>query len=305
MTITNNDNVATMNISKLNTQNFPPWKRQITIILKLEALYHAIIDENVDEVTDMQATMISLNAMDDAHRIQVQAENTAKTIMSSLERQYHDTSAASKHRLISEFFTTKKDQNMIINQHVAMLKEKRASLANMKETVSDELFQVIIINSLPLDYGDVLKEWEMVHPGMKNVEFLLNILQSRDRGSKESEQIMVARNLQTPRPSLSWAGKMKRYPCLNCKGKGHWARDCPQGSEDINIKQSEDPKEDIKITANMILNMGEIGNDLRQKWLADSGATSTWQTTKHSSLILNIILYPNLPQLMTARRYRY
>lgn len=89
------DNAVTMNIPKLNPQNFLPWKRQVIIILKLRGIHQAL-SMQVDEMVDMQATMILLNAMDDAHRIHVQAEPTAMAIMKSLERQYQDSSAASK-----------------------------------------------------------------------------------------------------------------------------------------------------------------------------------------------------------------
>lgn len=145
-------------IPKLNNQNFLPWKRRVTILLRLKGLQSTLVEDNTDEIKDMQAIMILLNLMDDALRIQVQAEPAAKLIMASLERQYDDTSAASKHRLISEFFNFKKDPLTTINQHVSTLKEKRAVLTNMKETVSDDLFRVIIINSLPEMYGDLLKE---------------------------------------------------------------------------------------------------------------------------------------------------
>lgn len=220
------DRVATHSIPKLNGSNFLPWKRQISIMLKLKGLQEALVNDNVNEVIDMNAVMILLSAMDDSHRIEVQAESTAKAIMKSLERQYQDSSAASKHRLIRNFFNYKKEENMTINQHVAKLEEMRAALANMSEIFSDYLFQVVIINSLPSEYGDMLKMWEMVHPSMKTVEFIMSTLQTRERENPTTGAPTALpvgggfRNL-----SIS---ERRMYPCHWCKKKGHWLKDCPE-----------------------------------------------------------------------------
>lgn len=179
---------------------------------------------------------------------------------------------------------------MSVNQHVAMLKEKRAALANMKEEVSDDLFQVVVINSLPSNFGDILREWEMVHPSMKNIEFLLSLLQTRERESKETEQLMVVRHTQQ---KLSMEERKKRWPCNICKQKGHWANDCPKNYRNQTSRDDSekiDPnKIEAKTLANVILNTGQIGKELKDKWLADSGTTSHMSNNKEyfTELVLN------------------
>lgn len=74
--------VSTANIQKLNRNNFLPWKRQVEIILKLRNLQAAIAEDGTpDERTDMAAVLVLLGTTDEEHRIQVQAEPSAKHML--------------------------------------------------------------------------------------------------------------------------------------------------------------------------------------------------------------------------------
>ena len=101
----------------------------------------------------MRTVLLLLSSMDEPHRLQAEAEPTAKEIFESLERQYANKSAASKHRVISEMLRYKKNPAHNVNQYVAKLKEMRASLASLGESQSEEIFQVIVIESMPAEYG--------------------------------------------------------------------------------------------------------------------------------------------------------
>lgn len=61
-------------------------------------------------------------------------------------------------------FTCKKDHAVSINQHVAMLKGKRAVLANLTGKSSEDVFQVVIINPLP-EASETMEEWEAIQTG--------------------------------------------------------------------------------------------------------------------------------------------
>lgn len=77
--------VVMSTIQKLKGDNYLPWKRQITIPLKLKGLERAIEEECPANI-DMQAILIILEAMDDSHRLQVQAEETAKAMLANIDR---------------------------------------------------------------------------------------------------------------------------------------------------------------------------------------------------------------------------
>lgn len=82
--------------------------------------------------------------------------------------------------LVSNFFTYRKKARLNINQRFAKLKEMRAALTNLGQLLSEEMFQAIVIDSLPQEYRDVMKPWETIHPDMKTTEFLINFLQNRE-----------------------------------------------------------------------------------------------------------------------------
>lgn len=152
-------NDMNITVQRLDGTNFLPWSRQIKLLLKIKKLDRALFDPEVDEEMDNRAVLILLDAMDTAHKIQVQAEVTARQIMSCLERQYANASAANKLRLLVGYLRFTKAPNDTINQHYGKLKEQRAALANLGETHSEEFFQVILINSLTDgEYGDLLSQ---------------------------------------------------------------------------------------------------------------------------------------------------
>lgn len=131
---------STTGIQKLTGENFLPWKRQVSIVLKLRGLNRAVEAPEAPESVDLQAVLVLLETMDDAHKLQVQAEPSAYAIMRNLDRQYANRSAANKHRMLSSFLKLCKSPAETLNQHVGKLKELRASLANLKEEFTDDFF---------------------------------------------------------------------------------------------------------------------------------------------------------------------
>lgn len=271
VTTVGNMGIATTNIQKLNGNNFLPWKRQVTILLKLRKLEKALTEDEVDEITDMQAVLILLETMDDSHKIQVQAEETARAIMLSLERQYANNTVSNKFRLLSNYFKYTKSNADTVSQHIGKMKEMRAALANLKETHSDDMFQVILIQSLPDEYGDIMRTWEITHPTLKTLELLYNLIQQREEEMKKlsvgNQALLVGRSQQ----SLSIEERKKISRCGKCNEKGHWWREC-QVERRTDDRRPREPPRNLK--ANILFNLANIGHKFKDVWLADSGASA-------------------------------
>lgn len=73
----------TLNVPKLNKNDYQNWREMIGIILKLRGLGQALVTE-VDEITDLQARLVLLGTMDESHRTQVRGLTTAKLIMRTI-----------------------------------------------------------------------------------------------------------------------------------------------------------------------------------------------------------------------------
>lgn len=177
--------------------------------------------------------------MDEAYRIQVQAEETAKDIFDSLERQYANSSENSLHRLLSRYLNIKKEPTDSIHQHVGKLKELRARLATLGEIQSDNLYQVTLIRSLPNEYGELMSIWNSTPPSSKTNEFSMNILEEKEQTVKNKSKFgetgfvvrRQLRNEMNPAKLREINEKKKVTNCNHCGELGHWARECPRVPE--------------------------------------------------------------------------
>jgi len=225
--------------------------------------------------------------MDNNHKTQVQPEVTAREIIQYLDRQYADRSEATKHRLLSDFLRSKKRQDESISQHLSKLKEKRAALRNLGEDHSEEFFQVLIINSLPPEYGDLLGQWETMHHSMKTTIFLESWLKQKEEKVKEQGPAMAVAltgSSRKPWDQMTIKEKKEVSKCKACNKKGHWAAECPKAKDDKGDKAG-----DVKtIRTNVIFNMGNLDPGPLQKWVLGSGATQHMCNTKQlfSELVL-------------------
>jgi len=244
----------------------------MTIILKLHGLEKVLSDVAVDELSDMQATLILLSSMNNDLKLQVQSEQSARDILAYLDRQYADRSEATKHRLLSEFLKCTKRPEDSIGQHIAWLKEMRAALKNLNEEYSDEFFQVIVINSLPAEYGDLLGQWEMMHHSMKTTAFLESWLRQKEVNLESRANMVLAVSCEGRK---SWAQMSVRErklasSCRTCGKRGHWAKECPSRGEKTDTAKSIDIS---SAKVNVLFNAGRFGSGLKDKWILDSGAT--------------------------------
>lgn len=273
-------NLINTTIQKLKGDNYLPWKRQITILLKLKGLGQALHDGAPEEI-DMQSILIVLEAMDDSHRLQVQSESTAKAMLDNVERQYADRSLPSKHRLLYNFLKVGKSSSETLNEHVRKLKEMRAALTDLGEEYSEDFFQVIIILSLGGAYGDILGQWEIIHPSMKSTEFLLSILKQKEEGCA-----LAVKELKKW-SELSIDEKKKLSKCKKCGIKGHWARQCTATGGD-----KPEPVTSASVQhSNILFNVAPTKSYLKRKWVLDSGASHHMSCIKEWFEELNKPMY--------------
>lgn len=288
---TSRSGLLTTEIKPLTGQNYLPWKRQITILSKLNGLESALTSDKPGSHNDMAATLLLIEAMDDAHQEQVEAEPSAKAIMASLERQYANRSVATKHRLLSDFLKSTKESTDTLNKHIGKLREKRNALHNLGEEFTEDFFQVVLINSLPQEFGNFLELWELMHPSMKNTEFLIEVLTQKERNQTAKLELPTALVVDTKKNkknegmipkeqclAMSVEEKKKVTKCGICQQKGHWARECPSKNEQGEpsasfMVPSGEHKEETGQSANVILNLGNLYPELKTMWVLDSGAT--------------------------------
>ena len=138
-------NIAT--VTKLDKTNYKDWVEEIEIELKLRSVYKALTDDNVDEMTDLQARRIILETMDKEHRAQVRGYTSAKEIMDRLKISYAEATDARKYRTLVKFFRYVKELTDDINGHIGKLEDMRADLLDLDFEIGEDIFLAIVIRS--------------------------------------------------------------------------------------------------------------------------------------------------------------
>lgn len=273
--------VSSASVPKLSNTNFNTWKMMIEMILKLQNLQTAITNDKVDESIDMRARLLMLGAMDEVHRSQVIACQTAKKIMMRLELLYADTSAANIYRLMLKFYRYKKVHDDSIAVHVGKMDQMAMELKHLGKPVDDEVYQISLIGSLPSEYENLLEVWELTHPSMKTTANLVSRLIKREEDIKEtglSDQAFTVRKYSPDEwRKLPIAEKKKLSRCKTCKKRGHWAKECPDegkgyASNMLTRESSEEEEIDV-VNFCVTLTAGLNDSKIKNKWVADSGAT--------------------------------
>lgn len=233
------------------------------IVLKLKWVKKAIHDENVDEVSELQARLVLLETMDEAHRGQVRGCSTAKQIMERLDLIYADKSTANLYMLLHQYFRYTKRPEDSISVHVGKKDAMRNALKDLGQEQTEEIHQVVIIASLPAEFSSIMEIWELTHKDMRTTPNLVTRLLKREDDLKEGQVNQV---LQMKR-----AESKKNTNCHNCGKKGHWWAECPEPKK---LKKTNLVRTEVNF------NTGVLSEGLKNAWVVDSGATAHMSNSK-------------------------
>lgn len=257
---------STHNIPKLNGKNYLSWRDMVEIILQLRGLDEAILSESVDKVKDNTAKLILYETMEESQANIVRGCKSAKAIVDRLEMTYADKSAANVYRMLNDFYGLKKSQDSSMSQHIGRMENARIALAEVGEKQSDAVFMVTLISSLSMSsgYDDLMERWELTHPDMRTIPALVSLILKREQDMKKKgdrEGTALITRAASNYKQLTIEERKKVTRCAKCNKKGHWYKECPE----------TDTK---KPSAQIVLNLGKLTHELKDSWVADSGATA-------------------------------
>ena len=241
------------------------------MVLRLRGLNKAITEDNVDEVTDIQAKLTLYESMDENHRSQVMGCTTAKAIMSRLDLIYADNSAANVYRMMLKYYRYRKDPSDSMSVHIGKMDQMRMALKDIQKDPDEEVYQITLLGSLPTEYDGMLEIWELTHPTMKTTANLVARLLKKEEdlnSTKNHQALVIGKYTKEEWDKLPIAEKKKVSRCKKCGKKGHWFKECEEKSE----KPQTGGRKHENIT--LVFNLGNLDSNLSNKWVIDSGASS-------------------------------
>lgn len=118
--------------------------------------------------------------------------------MQRLKQIYSDETAANKYRMLLKYYRYVRTPSDGMSEHIGKMTEMRKALEEVDENQSEELFQVMLIGSLPQEYASMLETWELTTLEMRTTANLVGRLVKREdvktRASRET--ILVAKQLE-------------------------------------------------------------------------------------------------------------
>lgn len=199
-------NNVTIRPPKLNGNNFRIWKTMIPGVLKLRGLEAKALGTESDEMKDIMAKLLIMEALDETHQAQVEALPTASAILNRLSKSYADATAANVERLLAHYYEYKPDPDKSMRHTIATLEIMKLELDNFGQRQTDKVFMIRIMNLLSEDYDNLKESWEGTHPDLKTVKNLISRIYKRedDLAAKTSqlEQAFMTNKLSTWRTNL-------------------------------------------------------------------------------------------------------
>lgn len=228
--IASSDQLEQFKIPMLREDNFALWKMMIYDLLRLKGLWH-VMSENPEatEAEMLRTKLTILSTIEPKQAQHVQHCDTPRAMLQTLNGIYDDKHKADKGRLLKKFFNYQLDQNDSMSIHISKMEFLRSELTTIKQPITNEMFIMQLLSTLPPAYDSMKDIWEATDPERKTVkEITSRILSKEEDLSRESEGVAFAAKSRFE----SIAEKKKRTKCAKCGQKGHWARECEAEPDD-------------------------------------------------------------------------
>lgn len=241
----------------LNGSNYPHWKLKMCRILEAKDLDEIVYGNELEPVAcaskadaeaqdsdamarlaaalsnfkkkNARASMILINSLDEKNLTIVAAYRLARDIWTRLELEYADKEPISLEALLTEFYTLKKQPGQSVSEYVAHIDMLVLKMSQLKTPMDQAAIMAKITTSLPQEYSNFKRSWDMTPNQFKSMDLLLSNLKKEEVALAEvgiPGGALYVRSKQNHGSARQKPDK-KNSKCKWCQQPGHWWKECP------------------------------------------------------------------------------
>ena len=303
----------------LDGKNYRKWRLRMTSIFEVKGLHEVVYGDDFglqvsrlvaadQEASDTQqaqqvvsddffkknarAKMLLYNAVDDRHTTIIEPCKTAREIWERLASEYSDREPINTQALLSDYYTVKMSSAQSVSEFIANIDSLVERLHSAKQHISDEAVMAKIVSSLPVEYANFRRTWDMIPTAFKDKTTLITSLKKEEAVIKANGvgEALYARSSSRKNKSNSRSSKSKiaadkaNSNCKWCGLQGHWWKECPTrpadkkpqlANKNISTKQSSNDNRNRSSASGhetaMTATFGEVSDKFL--WIIDSGAS--------------------------------
>jgi len=313
------DEFSKIEIAKIvklkDAANFPIWKFQIDIILKVNGLYDIITGSEVKPETnatlkkeyekrDAKAMKYIITTCKQTVIMHLMTCKDSKSMYSKLKASYERDSGQQKVTLLNRFYNFNIDANVDIQQQISELEFLAHRIQGLGEQISETMIITKVLSALPAHYSYFFSAWESTSAAdrtLSNLTARLADEQIKMKGGFNQEQPVQQPMFKMERQGSTSrnTGAGSKPKCYTCGKIGHKSPQCMSKQERMHctickkdnhnesscyFRRKDDKKTYLCTNTNMVSSGSEKINN--SYWILDSG--SSQMLTGDLSILSNV-----------------
>ena len=273
-------------VTQLNSSSYVRWRFEIQAHLEANDVFD-VADGSREQPTDATladwkkkdalARSLLSKSLDDAHFNLVVACKSSADMWKTLVGHYDEVSNTTKLAALEAYNDYHWKDDMTVTSYISGLMLIENKLKAQKLNIEKEMIITKIVRGLPQKFDNFKQVWricptkditvEQLQAKLLDVERDVNVTSSGNHGvALSGQKDQKDREVFKGKKKAGWKKDRKKLQCHNCKGFGHFARDCPSEKKDTS---SEGRSSSNRVAMPAKQQLGDI-----DEWIGDSGAYS-------------------------------